>query len=89
MRDAVPRFGLNVPFRGGTLLPLARDVLQIAKQGLQTRVRLNSAGDDESIFLESLEEIAASKLTPAELLLRKYEQEWGGDIDRIFTAEAY
>ncbi|MGB0085211.1 MAG: glutamate--cysteine ligase [Rhodomicrobiaceae bacterium] len=89
MRDAVPRFGLNVPFRGGTLLPLARDVLQIAKQGLQTRVRPNSAGDDESIFLESLEEIAASKLTPAELLLRKYEQEWGGDIDRIFTAEAY
>jgi len=33
--------------------------------------------------------VIGSKMTPAELLLRKYEQEWQGNIDRIFTAEAY
>jgi glutamate--cysteine ligase len=89
IRDAVPRLGLNAPFRGGALLPIARETLKIANQGLTNRKRLNQSGEDESIFLENLEEIVASKLTPAELLLRKYEQEWQGDIDKIFVAEAY
>jgi glutamate--cysteine ligase len=89
LRNAVPRHGLNTPFRGGVLLPVAREVVRIAKQGLASRHRLNSSGDDESHFLESLEEIVGSKLTPAEQLLRKYEQEWRGDIDKIFAAEAY
>jgi glutamate--cysteine ligase len=89
MRDAVPRQGLNTPFRGGTILPIARDALRIARNGLAARNRLNSSGEDETIFLESLEDIAGSKLTPAEQLLRKFEGEWRGDIDRIFAAEAY
>jgi glutamate--cysteine ligase len=89
MRDAVPRQGLNAPFRQGTLLPIARQIVEIAKDGLAARNRLNSGGEDETVFMESLEEIVASKATPAELLLRKFEREWKGDIDRIFTAEAY
>ncbi|WP_088343021.1 MULTISPECIES: glutamate--cysteine ligase [Rhodomicrobium] len=89
MRDAVPRRALYTPFRDGTILPIARDMVEIAKQGLARRNRLNGSGDDETIFLESLEEIVASKMTPAELLLQKFEHEWKGDIDRIFTAEAY
>ncbi len=89
LRDAVPRQGLNAPFRDGTMLPIARDVVQIAQQGLANRRRLNQSGDDETGFLDSLEDIVASKITPAELLLRRYEQEWEGDIDKIFAAEAY
>ncbi len=89
MRDAVPRGGLNAPFRGGTLLPIARQVIAISRQGLTARQRMNSVDEDETIFLESLEEIVASKMTPAEFLLKKYEQEWRGDIDKVFTAEAY
>jgi glutamate--cysteine ligase len=89
LRDAVPRSGLNAPFRGNTLLPVARQVLEIARQGLKSRQRLNQHGDDETLFLESLEEIIASRKTPAELLLRKYEQEWQGNIDKVFSAEAY
>jgi glutamate--cysteine ligase len=89
MRDAVPRLGLKTPFRDGTLLTIAREVLAIAQAGLKARGRTNKGGDDETIFLESLEEVVASKQTPAELLLRKFEQEWQGDIDKIFVAEAY
>jgi glutamate--cysteine ligase len=89
LRDAVPRLGLNTPFRDGTLLGIAEQVLKIAEAGLSARARLNGSDEDETIFLESLQEIVGSKMTPAELLLRKYEQEWQGDIDRIFTAEAY
>jgi glutamate--cysteine ligase len=89
LRDAVPRLGLNTPFRDGTLLRIARQVLKIAEAGLSARARLNGSDEDETIFLESLQEIVGSKMTPAELLLRKYEREWQGDIDRIFIAEAY
>ncbi len=89
LRDSVPRDGLKAPFRGGQLLPVARDVLRIAQDGLQKRNISNSSGEDETIFLESLEEVIGSRSTPAELLLRKYEQEWQGNIDKIFTTEAY
>jgi glutamate--cysteine ligase len=89
LRDAVPRQGLKAPFRGGTMLDLARQVLAISADGLKTRARTNSSGDDETVFLDTLEEVVASRQTPAELLLRKFEQEWQGDIDRVFKAEAY
>jgi len=89
LRDAVPRLGLNAPFRDRTVLPIAREVLKIAEAGLRNRGNLNASGEDESGFLESLEEIIASKLTPAEMLLRKYEKEWNGDIDKVFETEAY
>jgi glutamate--cysteine ligase len=89
LRDGVPRQGLHTPFRGGTMLDLARKTLAISADGLKARAQADSCGDDETVFLESLEEVVASKQTPAELLLRKYEQEWQGDIDRVFKAEAY
>ncbi|HKJ63591.1 MAG TPA: glutamate-cysteine ligase family protein, partial [Hyphomicrobiales bacterium] len=89
MRDAVPRQGLNTPFRDGTLLTVAREVLKITEAGLKNRAAHNSGGEDETIFLESLEEVLAAKKTPAELLLSKYENEWQGNIDKIFKAEAY
>ena len=89
LRDAVPRLGLNAPFHGGSLLTVAREALRIAGQGLKRRAVLNSSGEDETIFLESLEEVLASRKTPAELLLSKYENEWRGNIDKVFTAEAY
>jgi glutamate--cysteine ligase len=89
MRDTVPVHGLQTPFRDGTLLTVAREVLTIADSGLKSRAALNSGGEDETVFLESLEEIIASRKTPAELLLDKFEHEWRGDIDRIFKAEAY
>ncbi len=89
LRDEVPVYGLRTPFRGASLLSIASRALDIATEGLRNRLRLNSSGDDETVFLESLEEVVASKLTPAELLLRKYEGEWHGDVDRVFISEAY
>jgi glutamate--cysteine ligase len=89
LRDFVPRQGLHTPFRDGTLLDVARKTLAISADGLKARARANSSGDYETVFLESLEEVVASRQTPAELLLRKFEQEWQGDIDKVFKAEAY
>jgi glutamate--cysteine ligase len=89
VRNDVPTLGLNARIGDRTLLEVARDCFAIAQDGLRRRNQLNSGGEDETIFLESVEEVVASRMTPAEILLRKYENEWRGDINKIFVSEAY
>ena len=89
MRDAVPRLALKTPFRNGTVLDIAREMVGIAKEGLKARHQLNPLCGDETSFVEIVESVAESGITPAEALLTKYERDWKGDIDRIFTSEAY
>ncbi len=85
LRDAVPRLALDTPLPGGgKLLDLAREVLPIARAGLSARARLSSSGDNETGFLEPLEEIAESGKVPAQRLLDKFHGEWGGDISRVY-----
>ncbi len=86
LRVDVPRLALHAPApRGGTVLDLSRKVLEIAADGLTRRARLNSAGDNESGFLEPLNAIVASGKTPAERLLDLYHGEWQGDLSRIYS----
>lgn len=54
LRRAVPKHGLQVPFREGTLQDVAKDVLKIAKDGLSRR------GLEEDKFLAPLEEVATT-----------------------------
>ena len=85
LRNAVPRLALDAPLpRGGTMRDLAREILAIARQGLVNRARLNSSGDNETGFLETLDEIVASGKVPAQRLLDRYHGEWGGDIQRVY-----
>jgi len=85
LRDAVPKLALDASVPGGRkLLDLAREVLPIARAGLSARGKLNSSGDNETGFLEPLEEIAESGKVPAQRLLDKFHGEWGGDISRVY-----
>ncbi|PZT89951.1 MAG: glutamate--cysteine ligase, partial [Citromicrobium sp.] len=85
LRNAVPKqaLGASIP-GGGKLRDLAKEVLSIARGGLSARARLNSSGDNETGFLETLDEIVASGKSPAEVLLDRYHGEWGGDIKRVY-----
>jgi glutamate--cysteine ligase len=85
VRHDVPRHALKTPVPGGgTVHDLARQVLDIASDGLTRRARLNSAGDNEGGFLDPLHEVVATGVTPADRLLDKYENEWKGDVSRIY-----
>lgn len=85
LRNAVPKLALDAPLPGGgTLKDIAGDVLAIARSGLTARARLNSAGDNETGYLNPLDEIVASGKVPAQRLLDKYHGEWGGDIKRAY-----
>ncbi len=89
LRDDVPRTALGTKFRNGTVQDLAKDVLTVSKQGLKARGRMDAYGDDESHFLESLEDVAESGRTLAEEFLDKYETEWNGSVDPLFREYAY
>ncbi|UKV15312.1 glutamate--cysteine ligase [Thalassospiraceae bacterium SW-3-3] len=89
LRDDVPRTALATKFGNGTVQDLAKDVLAVSKQGLKARGRMDAYGDDESHFLESLEDVAESGRTLAEEFLDKYETEWNGSVDPLFKEYAY
>ena len=85
LRHSVPKGALTtlVP-GGGSVRELAAEVLDIASDGLSRRAQLNSAGDTESGFLDPLREVVATGVTPADRLLDKYNNEWNGDVSRIY-----
>jgi glutamate--cysteine ligase len=89
LRDTVPRLGLKAPLRDGNVQEIAKQVVAIAREGLARRGNTNSAGEDESVFLEEVESIVWSGRTPAESLLERFHGTWGGRIDPLFAEEAY
>ena len=85
LRHAVPKSALETPLPGGgTVRELAATVLDIASDGLSRRARLNSAGDNEGGFLDPLREVVSTGQTPADRLLDKFQNEWNGDVSRIY-----
>ncbi|TRL39139.1 glutamate--cysteine ligase [Rhizobium straminoryzae] len=89
LRDAVPAAGLNTEIAGRPLLDIARDAIRISADGLRARARLNGEGQDESIFLQPLEEIVAKKKVLAEEMLALYHGRWGGSVDPVFDTFQY
>ena len=87
LREAVPRLGLDAPFRGAKLRELARDIVAIARDGLRARGLRGADGRDESAYLDPLEAIAGGAPTQAEYWLDRYRTVWKGDV-RPILAEA-
>jgi glutamate--cysteine ligase len=89
LRLDVPREGLKAQIRGRSLLDLAKEVLDIANNGLRDRKEIDGFGDDETHYLNALRTIVENGRTPAEDLLLALEGEWKGDLDRIYEEHAY
>jgi glutamate--cysteine ligase len=90
VRAEVPRLGLATPLdQGGTLLDLAKPVLEIAADGLRARARPGVVSADETEYLATLQETVASGRTPAELLLERYNGPWKQSVDPIYEELSY
>jgi glutamate--cysteine ligase len=89
LRDDVPRLGFKAVIANRTVLELARACLELARQGLARRGRLDREGDDETQYLHPLEDEVARGLTPADELLAKFHGAWGGKVDPVFEECAY
>ena len=89
LRDDVPKEGLAAKIRGRTVFEIATEVLKLARAGLVRRKRLDVGGEDETHYLEVLDDRLARGTTPAQELLDKFHGVWGGSVDPIYTEEAY
>jgi len=89
LRRDVTRLGLKAEVGGRTVQAVARDMVEIARQGLKNRARFSGGMVDERGYLSELEDIAASGVTPAERLLELYNGEWHGDLTRLYRDFAY
>jgi glutamate--cysteine ligase len=85
LRDEVPRLGLNSRVASRPLVDVAREILAIARGGLERRAQRDAAGRDETVYLAPLERIAAEGRTPAEAWIDRFEGPWKGAIDPIFA----
>jgi len=89
LRAGVPRAALATRFRTTTVNEIAREVLWIARKGLRARRRINRASQDESIYLDALDEVAASGRTLADELIGRFEGPWRRDIAHVFEEYAF
>jgi len=85
----VPATALRTPFRGHTVLDVARDVLAVAHDGLKARAHTDRFGADERGFLAAIEATLEEERTPAEEMLALYNGPWHGDLDRLFAELSY
>ena len=88
-RLSAARDGLAGMMAGRTLHDWARDMVDLAGKGLKNRACLDSAGTDESGFLQPLRQIVQSGETGADMLLEAYHGRWQENVDSIFETMDY
>jgi glutamate--cysteine ligase len=89
LRDQVPRLGLRARIGNQTVRDLAREVVALSRAGLERRGRIDRSGRDESHFLAPVEEVVERGETPAEALLARFNSDWNGSVEPVFSALAY
>jgi len=84
LRRDVPKMGFQTPFRGKTIQDLARQALEISRVGLNARNQLNAHGENETVFLQELDEHVRTGKSNADLLIEKFKGEWNGNILKAY-----
>jgi glutamate--cysteine ligase len=84
LRRDVPKYGLQTKFRNGTIQDLAVRALDLSRQGLKARHKLNAYGESETVFLAELDDMAKTGKSNADKLLQLYKGVWQGDITRAY-----
>lgn len=89
LREDVPRLGLRAEICGQSVREVARDVLAIARSGLDRRNRLDDGGRNEGNYLAALDDIVDRGWTSAEALIERFNGPWNGSVDPAFAECAY
>ena len=83
--------GMTAEVDGKRMMDLARECIGISKAGLLARCKQGNGGlvPDETHFLNALEEVVETGSSPACEMVRKYRNEWGGDLSKIYEEYSY
>ena len=80
----VPQFGLETCFKNRKVLDIAKQLLKISFQGLKNRNRNSHNGYNETYYLKNVSENIKNNLSPADILINKYNNQWKKTIDPIY-----
>ena len=87
--EAVARRGLAAEVAGGPVLPLARELIEIARGGL-IRIGDGRGGEtDERGFLDPLSVVVERGRSPGEEVLAQWEGAWRGSPQRLIEHARY
>ena len=83
------RRGLQTRAGTTSFRDLAMELLMIARTGLERQNVCNEFGDNESVYLERLSELAASGRCPADVVIEKWKGEWNQNVSRLIDGSSY
>jgi len=89
MRLKVSVDGLNARVGNIEIIDLASNILSVSNAGLISRSKLGGGGYDETHFLSALQESIETGKTPADELLDKYNGDWNGNLNKIYSEFSY
>lgn len=91
LRVAASVDGIGAKVGNISMHDLARETVAISKAGLAARARPGAGGmiPDETHFLNALEEVVETGMSPSCELTNKYRNEWGGDLSKIYGEYSY
>jgi glutamate--cysteine ligase len=68
---------------------VARELFEIAWEGLKRQRVLNENGEDETVYLRPLRDLLSQGKCPADILVEKWQGELEGDIKKLIDYSAY
>ena len=83
------KYGLETPFKKGKILDIAKILLEISKRGLKNRQYISRSGYDERKYLEDIEINLEKELSPADILIDKFNHEWKQSIKPIYEENIF
>jgi glutamate--cysteine ligase len=85
LREDVPAQGFDAMIHGRSVRDIASATLDIARASLNRRGYMNGHGENETVFLQALDDMVRSGMSNADVLIAAYKGEWSGDISRCYT----
>ena len=85
----VPKYGLDLLINKRSINDYAKDLIAISKRGLKKRSMLDAAGNDESGYLNQLEEITRSGKNQAKKMLSIWNNESDEGLKHIYEKYSY
>ena len=90
INNNVPKYGLQTPFKEGTILDVAQKLFEISKQGLDARnIIARNKKYNETFYLKELENNLASGRSPADILIDKFNNKWSQNINFIYSENIF
>ena len=90
INKAAPKYGLQAKFKESTILDIAQKLFEISKQGLDTRnILARNKKYNETYYLKDLERNLTLGLSPADILVNKFNNDWNQNIDNIYSENIF